>query len=116
MKFSLITAFALTASCAPTTCPTRTGGDKVDPKYSKPYVFTSKYKVYASPDQVVNASNVATGGLSGAQGWYFYRINAEKETICYDITLKGFRGEYQSPALTATHIHQADKGQNGPPR
>ncbi len=28
----------------------------------------------------------------------------------------GFRGEYVSPAKTATHVHQAEKGKNGPPR
>ncbi|KAJ4421147.1 hypothetical protein N0V82_003911 [Gnomoniopsis sp. IMI 355080] len=115
MKLSLttITAFVLTASCAPTS---KTTGDWNDPKECKPYTFTSTYQVYATPDQVVNATNALTGGLAGAEGWYFYAINSKKDVICYDITLKGFRGEYQSPAKTATHIHQAAKGQNGPPR
>ena len=30
--------------------------------------------------------------------------------------LNGVTGEYSSPALTATHIHQAAAGQSGPPR
>lgn len=33
-----------------------------------------------------------------------------------NITLKGVTGDYQSPARTATHIHQAAKGASGPPR
>lgn len=32
------------------------------------------------------------------------------------ITLKGVTGPYQSPARTATHIHEAAKGKTGPPR
>merc|ERR1712000_64099 len=51
--------------------------------------FTSAYQVLATPDQVVNMMNEKTGGLEGA---------------------------YQSPAKTATHLHQADKGLSGPPR
>lgn len=116
MKFSLITsvtAFALTASCAPRS---KASGDWNDPKDCKPYSFTSIYQVHATSDQVVNATNAFTGGLAGTEGWYLYGINSEKDVICYDITLKGFRGEYQSPAKTATHIHQAAKGLNGPPR
>merc|ERR1711964_881946 len=38
------------------------------------------------------------------------------DTICYDITLTGVTGDYQSAALTATHIHQGLKGASGPPR
>jgi len=33
-----------------------------------------------------------------------------------NITLVGIKGAYQSPAKTATHIHQAAKGKAGPPR
>ena len=36
--------------------------------------------------------------------------------ICYYIKLTNFRGEYESPANTATHIHEAPKGESGPPR
>jgi hypothetical protein len=43
-------------------------------------------------------------------------LNSKTNTICYDITLTGFRGNYQSPALTATHIHEAARGASGPPR
>lgn len=37
-------------------------------------------------------------------------------THLQNITLVGVTGAYQSPARTATHIHQAVKGKAGPPR
>lgn len=82
-------------------------------------VFTSTYSVKATPEQVVNGTGAATtftGGLSGCKGTYEYGIISDANTICYRIEIYGFRGNYQSPAKTATHIHQAAKGQNGPPR
>jgi hypothetical protein len=39
-------------------------------------------------------------------------INKKKNQICYDIRLYGFRGQYESPALTATHIHEAFEGKS----
>lgn len=80
--------------------------------------FTSTYSIVATPDQVVNGTTnpVFTGGLAGCTGFYNYGINVDLDLICYSITLTGFRGEFQSPALTATHIHEAAKGKGGPPR
>jgi len=78
--------------------------------------FTSIYNITATPDQVVNAQNVATPGESGARGQYNYAINSNTNTICYDITLYDVTGPYQSPAITATHIHEAIRGRLGPPR
>lgn len=77
--------------------------------------FTSTQMVKATPDQVVNGTT-PTGGLAGASGTYNFGINSQTDTICYNITLYGFRGEYQSPAATATHIHEAARGASGPPR
>jgi hypothetical protein len=37
-------------------------------------------------------------------------------TLSQDIQLYGVTGPYQSPALTATHMHQAARGASGPPR
>jgi hypothetical protein len=37
-------------------------------------------------------------------------------SLTQNITLSGVTGNYSSPALTATHIHQAAKGVSGPPR
>lgn len=84
-------------------------------KYKKHY-FDAEYTVYATPDQVVNNVSVSTPGQPGAKGVFKYGINVEKNTICYYITLSGVTGEYSSPAKTATHIHQGDKGKAGPPR
>ena len=82
------------------------------------FVFTSTYHIEATPDQVVNGTDnpTFTGGLEGASGFYDFGINADLDFICYSIKLVGFRGEYQSPAKTATHVHAAAKGKNGPPR
>ena len=82
------------------------------------FTFTSTYHVEATPDQVVNGTDnpTLTGGLEGVQGFYDFGINSELDLICYSIKLIGFRGEYQSPAKTATHVHAAAKGKNGPPR
>jgi len=82
-----------------------------------PFKFTSTYHIVATPDQVVNGTqNVRTGGLPGAMGIYDFGVNTETDTICYHITLTGFRGDYQSPAKTATHLHEAKVGTSGPPR
>ena len=80
--------------------------------------FSSTYHIVATPDQVVNGTDnpVFTGGLAGVQGFYDFGINAEQDLICYNIKLVGFKGEYQSLAKTATHVHQGAKGKNGPPR
>ncbi|KAK1981887.1 hypothetical protein LZ30DRAFT_781691 [Colletotrichum cereale] len=83
---------------------------------SGPFSFTSTYDVIATPDQVVDSNNTFTGGLAGAVGYYSYGINSYDNVICYNITLVNFKGEYQSPAASATHIHQAKKGLAGPPR
>lgn len=82
------------------------------------FKFTSTYHIKAVPGEVVNGTTnpVFTGGLEGAEGFYDFGINADLDLICYSIKLTGFRGEYQSLAKTATHVHQAAKGKNGPPR
>jgi hypothetical protein len=72
-----------------------------------PFDFTSTYKIEATPDQVVDANNTYTGGLKGAYGIYKFGINSKENVICYNITITGFQGEYQSPAISATHIHEA---------
>lgn len=100
-------ALALTAVAAPASAET---------EVPEPDSFTSAFTVMATPDQVINNDGVATPGQPGAAGEFTFRINSELEIICYDITLTGVSGDYQSPAKTATHIHQAAVGQAGPPR
>lgn len=81
-----------------------------------PFQFTSTYEVVASPHEVVDAQNKPTGGLEGCTGLFNYGINVHENVICFNITIDGFEGDYQSPATSATHIHQAPKGKAGPPR
>lgn len=87
-----------------------------DAEVPEPSSFTSMFSAMATPDMVVNAEGVATPGEAGATGTFNYRINSDAEIICYDITLDGVTPPYQSPARTATHIHEGDVGNAGPPR
>jgi hypothetical protein len=80
-----------------------------------PFEVSSTYHVVAHPDQVINGTTT-TGSLPGCTGFYDCGINSDLDLICYSIKLVGFCGEYQSPARTATHVHQGAKGQSGPPR
>jgi hypothetical protein len=83
---------------------------------AEPSTFTSAFTVMATPDQVINAEGAVTPGQEGATGTFDFRINSEQNIICYDITLSGVSGDYESPAKTATHIHEAAAGKSGPPR
>jgi hypothetical protein len=79
------------------------------------FTFTSTHAVHATPEQVVNGTT-PTGGIAGATGTFHFGINSATNTICYNITLQGFAGDFSSPAVTATHIHEALVGASGPPR
>jgi len=121
MKFSLAVAASMAASAMATPIWGQHWGQKWGNKQEEvakkgPFKFTSTYEVKATPDQVVNATNAYTGGLAGASGLYKFGLNSDENVICYNITLYNFRGDYQSPASTATHIHEAAKGKSGPPR
>ncbi|ATY63748.1 CHRD superfamily [Cordyceps militaris] len=85
-------------------------------KASSPFTFTSTFNVIAKPENVVDAQNNFTGGLQGSSGTFNFGINSNDNVICYNITITGFRGDYQSPAKSATHIHEAAVGKSGPPR
>ncbi|KKY26921.1 hypothetical protein UCRPC4_g01387 [Phaeomoniella chlamydospora] len=80
-----------------------------------PFKFTSVFKVVATPDQVVNGTTPVPG-QEGAVGYFNFGFNSEQDVVCYNITLYGVTGAYQSPAITATHIHSAAKGASGSPR
>ncbi|GAA5838287.1 hypothetical protein JCM3766R1_005510 [Sporobolomyces carnicolor] len=81
----------------------------------KVFDFTSTYVAYATPDQVINNNQTAVPGEEGASGVFKYGIVASEEVICYSIAVE-ISGDYQSPANTATHIHEAPFGRAGPPR
>lgn len=83
---------------------------------SEPDTFTSMYTVEATPDMVVDDEGEPSPGEEGAWGTFDFRINTDDEVICYDIEFTGVTPPYESPAKTATHIHQAAEGEFGPPR
>jgi hypothetical protein len=85
-------------------------------KNEKIFYFDAEYIIKATPDQVINPQQVPAPGEPGAKGLFKYGINIADNTICYNITLSGVTGDYQSLALTSTHIHEAPKGRAGPPR
>ncbi|CZS91194.1 uncharacterized protein RCO7_01486 [Rhynchosporium graminicola] len=80
------------------------------------YQFTSTFNVTATPDQVVSNAGLPAPGPAAALGQFNYAIDSKNDIICYDITLVNFVGAYQSPAKTATHIHEGAEGKAGPPR
>ncbi|CAM3303315.1 CHRD domain protein [Arthrobacter ulcerisalmonis] len=82
----------------------------------RPDSFTSMYSVQALPENVVGPDGAPAPGEPGAWGTFNFMINSDLDVICYDISLTGVTGPYQSAAKTATHIHQAVQGKNGPPR
>nr|WP_218891172.1 CHRD domain-containing protein [Actinomycetospora corticicola] len=87
-----------------------------DGQVDEPSSFTSMFTVMATPDTVIGQNGQPAPGQPGATGTFDYRINSDEEVICYDLRLSGVTGEYQSPARTATHIHEAAAGASGPPR
>ena len=49
-----------------------------------------------------NAAQAIAGAARRLQASYDFGINSDKDIICYDIRLYGFRGKYESPADTAS--------------
>jgi hypothetical protein len=107
---------ALTTAVTGAVVLTAAGTAAADTEVAEPATFTSAFTAMATPDMVVNNDGAATPGEPGATGTFTYRINSDLEVICYDISLSGVTPPYQSPAKTATHIHEAAAGQAGPPR
>jgi hypothetical protein len=82
----------------------------------EPDSFTSEFLVEATPDMVVDNQGAPVPGEEGARGSFEFRLNSDEDVICYDIEFTGVTTPYESPAKTATHIHQAVDGEFGPPR
>lgn len=91
-------------------------GASAETTVERPDTFTSAFTVMATPDAVVDADGNPAPGEPGATGIYNFMINSDEEIICYDIELTGVTPPYESPAKTATHIHEANAGEGGPPR
>ncbi|KAI9875064.1 MAG: hypothetical protein M1830_008974 [Pleopsidium flavum] len=119
MRYFVTTLAFLAATTGVLATPIKMDDSEYGSQYPKPsyrlFDFTSEYQVKALPGNVVNGTTPAPG-QPGAVGYYKLGLNADLNTICYNITLFGVTGAYQSPALTATHLHQGPKGGSGPPR
>jgi hypothetical protein len=107
---------ALTVTLAGAAVLTGAGVASAETEVAEPATFTSAFTAMATPDMVVNSDGVPTPGTAGASGTFTYRINSDTEVICYDISVRGITPPYESPAKTATHIHEAAAGTSGPPR
>lgn len=83
---------------------------------SEPDSFTSAFMVEMTPDMVVDMEGEPTGGAPDGSGTMELRVNSDEGVICYDITTQNVEPPYESPAVTATHIHEAPAGEAGPPR
>ena len=115
MSRTTLTRSAVVAGAVGALALTGAGTASAETEVPEPATFTSAFTAMATPDMVINSDGVPTPGEPGASGTFTYRINSDTEVICYDITLDGVTPPYQSPAKTATHIHEA-AGKAGPPR
>ncbi|VXC00154.1 conserved exported hypothetical protein [Pseudoclavibacter sp. 8L] len=115
-KHTFAKSLALGATAAAAIALVAAAPATAETEVAEPDSFTSAYTVMATPDAVINNDGDVTPGEPGAMGQFDFRINSDLNIICYDITLTGVTGEYESPAKTATHIHEAAEGQAGPPR
>lgn len=116
MKSVAVLALAALSQASPVARSEKVGRADDAMHVDGPFHFTSTYSVIASPNQVVDSENQFTGGLEGCTGIFNFGINAHENVICYNITIDGFSGDYESPATSATHIHEAAFGMSGPPR
>ncbi len=82
----------------------------------EPDTFTSAFTATGDPGMVVNGEGESVPGPEGATGTFTYMVNSDEEIICYDITISGVDPQYESPAKTATHLHEAPAGTAGPAR
>jgi len=116
MNRSRIARTAVVAGAVGAVVLTGGGIASAETEVAEPATFTSAFTAMATPAMVINNDGVPTPGQPGASGSFMYRINSDLDVICYDITLTGVTPPYQSPAKTATHIHQGAEGKAGPPR
>lgn len=87
-----------------------------DTEVDRPDEFTSAFQVTATSASIVDDEGESVDGEDGADGSFMFMVNSDEEIICYDIEFNGVTPPYESPARTATHIHEAAAGEFGPPR
>ena len=111
-----ITAGAVAAAAAGILVATQGTAAHAGEEVPEPDEFTSEFWVEATPDMVIDGEGNPVAGEEGAWGAFEFRLNSDEDIICYDIAFTGVTPPYESPAKTATHIHQAADGEFGPPR
>ena len=116
MTSTRIARTAVVAGAVGVVVLTGAGTASAESQVAEPATFTSAFTVMATPEMVVDADSAPAPGQPGAWGAFMYRINSDLDVLCYDISITGVTPPYQSPAKTATHIHEAAAGKAGPPR
>lgn len=102
-------ALLLTGVVFAATATAQTTGTQV----SEPGSFTSNFSVAADASQVPEQDD-GSRGEPRATGTSTLRLNSDDDIICHDITLRGVTPPFESPAPTATHIHDGPAGMAGP--
>lgn len=102
---------ALPASAQDEPDPDAGTGDPGGTVAPAPAEFTSRFRVRATADQVIDPA----GGQAGGIVTFDLRLDSTTNTICFRIDSVGVTGPFLSPASTATHIHQGVAGAVGPP-
>lgn len=63
----------------------------------------------------LGSDEVVDGGTESATGTAELVLDPNEEVICFHISVCRVTPPYESPANTATHIHEAEEGEAGPP-
>lgn len=90
-------------------------GETTDEEVAEPDTFTSEFTAEAAPEEVVDDEGEEAPGEEGAAGTFNFQINSDEEVICYDYEFTGVTPPFDSPADTATHIHEGAEMEYGPP-
>jgi hypothetical protein len=100
MHFSAATLVTLTAATLAVAAPTNTENSYLQDskndlfersnkknndwkKHEKVFYFDATYIVKATPDQVINTTQIPAPGQPGAKGLFKYGINIADNTICF---------------------------------
>lgn len=76
----------------------------------------TQFVVQADGEQVVDGDTGEVGvGDPDGSGLYELDLQPDEDIICFKIAVD-VTPPYESPASTATHIHEAPAGEAGPPR
>lgn len=113
---TLLAGFTATALATATGVAWHSSAAYADEEVPEPDSFTSMFTAEATPDTPVDPDGESVPGEEGASGTFNLMINSDEEIVCWENTLDGVTPPYESPARTATHIHESPEGVQGPPR